>query len=162
MRGEHPSTIMGSGMTAPREPIEEARRPGSAPRVLAICGDPVVGQALVLLLRGSLYDTRFLRTSSLSEPGSLQDVGLLLLTPMWESNTERREALLASLRGASSTAETPILELTTSSKASRNGGARVRPEHMVPWPCSPEELERRIQTALRAGPGRADDPPRHA
>jgi hypothetical protein len=134
----------------------------SGPIVLAVLGNPVAGRALALLLRGPGYDARFLPASSLSEPGSLQDVGLLLLTPMWESNAERREALLASLRGASGSAETPILELTTSSKASRNGGARVQPEHMVPWPCSPEELERRIQTALLAGPGRADDPPRYA
>ena len=144
-------------MTPSPQPIEEASRPASTPRVLAICGDPVVGQALALLLRSPLYDTRFLPTSSLSEPGSLEDVDLLLLTPMWESNAEHREALLASLKGASDTAQIPILELITSSGETRNGEARVGPQHTVSWPCSTKELERRIQAALLADPARADD-----
>jgi hypothetical protein len=112
--------------------------------VAAICGDPVVGRTLALLLRSSHYDARFLTTSSLGERGSLEGVRLLLLTPTWELDAEHRESLLASLRGAS---EAPILELTS---AARNGEARARPEHTVPWPCSTEELERRIQAALLA------------
>jgi hypothetical protein len=104
----------------------------------------------VLLLGSSRYDVRFLPASSLSEPGSLEGVRLLLLAPTWELNTERREELLASLRGASGAAEAPILELTSSVGESRNGEVRVEPEHMVPWPCSTEELERRIQAALFA------------
>ncbi len=125
--------------------------------VVAICGDPVVGRTLALLLRGSSYDARFLTTSSLGEPGSLEGVRLLLLTPMWELTGEDREALLASLRGASGAAEVPILELTSSFELARNGEARLRPEHTVPWPCTPEELERRIQAALLADPGRPND-----
>ncbi len=162
MCGGHSSTIIRNRMTPSPKPIEGASRPAPTPMVLAICGDPVVGQALTLLLRSSLYDTRFLPTSSLSEPGSLEDVHLLLLTPMWESNAERRQAILASLGGASGTAQTPILELTTSSGGTRNGEARVRQEHMVPWPCSTEELERRIQAALLADSGTANGLPRPA
>ncbi len=121
--------------------------------VVAICGDPVVGRTLALLLQGSNYDARFLTTLSLSEPGSLEGVRLLLLTPTWELDDGRREVLLASLRDASDAANAPILELTSSFGGARNGHARLRSDHIVSWPCSPEELERRIQAALLADPG---------
>ena len=136
-----------------RQPIEETLYPASAtPMVVAVCGDPVVGRALVLLLQGPRYDVRFVPTPSLSDPGSLEGVQLVLLTLTWELNGEGRDALLASLRGAPGAVEAPILELTSSGGA-RNGEARVAPEHTVPWPCSTEELERRIQDALLADPG---------
>ena len=152
MRRGRSSTIMDDRMTAPRrQPIEETLYPASdTTMVVAICGDPVVGRALALLLRSSLYDARFLTTSSLSDPGSLEGVRLLLLTPTWELDADRREALLASLRDASEAAKAPILELTSSQV--RNGQARLRSEHTVSWPCSTEELERRIQGALLAAP----------
>ena len=150
MRKRRPSTIMGGGMTAPRrQPIEETLYAGSATTiVVAVCGDPVVGRALVLLLQSPRYDARFVPTSSLSQPGSLEGVQLVLLTPMWELNGEGHDALLASLRGALGAAEAPILELTSSSRGARNGEVRVGPEHTVPWPCSTEELERRIHASL--------------
>ena len=65
------SPIISGRMTVPRQPMEKLRRQASAPLVVAICGDPVVGRALALLLQGSNYDTRFLTASSLGEPGSL-------------------------------------------------------------------------------------------
>jgi DNA-binding response OmpR family regulator len=147
------------GMVAPRQPTEEPHRPASAPIILAICGDPVVGRALVLLLRGARYDARFLPTSSLSEPGALEGVQLVLLTPAWELNVERREVHLTTLRSASGPAEAPILELTTSpGEGTRNGAARVGSEHTVAWPCSTEELERRIEAALLTRPGESSGP----
>ena len=118
--------------------------------VVAICGDPVVGRALALLVQSLLYDVKFLPASSLSEPGSLEGVRLLLLAPTWEFNAERREALLVSLKSASGAAEAPILELSSSFGEGRNGDARVASEHTVPWPCSTEELERRIESAMLA------------
>jgi hypothetical protein len=142
-------------MRAPRrQPIEETPYPASATTIgVAVCGDPVVGRALALLLQGPRYDVRFVPTSSLSEPGSLRGAQVVLLTPMWELNGEARDALLASLRGAPGAAEPPILELTSAfSSGMRNGEVRVRPEHTVPWPCSTEELERRIQAALLPAP----------
>ena len=153
MRKGRPSAIISVRMAQPREPIEEARYPASATTmVVAVCGDPVVGRALVLLLRGSVYDARFLSTSSLGEPASLEGVRLLLLTPTRELDGEGHEALWASLRDASGAVGAPILELTSSREA-RNGEARAGLEHSVPWPCSTEELERRIQAALLADPG---------
>jgi hypothetical protein len=127
--------------------------------VVAICGDPVVGRTLALLLRGSHYDARFLTTSSLGERGSLEGVRLLLLTPTWELDADHREDLLASLRDASDAAKAPIVELSSSFGRARNGHARLRPDHIVSWPCSTEELERRIQAVLVADP---DDLPRSA
>jgi hypothetical protein len=120
--------------------------------VVAICGDPVVSRTLALLLQGSLYDARFLTASALGEPGSLEGVRLLLLTPTWELDADRREALMASLRDASDAAKAPILELTSSFGGARNGHLRLRPDHIVYWPCSTEELKRRIQAALLTDP----------
>ncbi len=137
-------------MVQPRQHFEQPHLP--AKTVLAICGDPVVGRALALLLRSSLYDARFLTASSLGEPASLEGVRLLVLTPTWELDAEGRAALVASLRGASAAAAAPILELTSSTGEARNGEARLKPEHTVPWPCTTEELERRIQAALLAAP----------
>ncbi len=147
---------MCSRMTAPwRQPIEDTLDSAPARTALvAVCGDPVVGRALVLLLQGPRYDARFVPASSLGEPGALEGVGLVLLAPTWELNGEGRSALLASLRGARGAAEAPILELTSSfSEATRIGEVRAGSEHTVPWPCSTEELERRIQAALFADPG---------
>lgn len=137
-------------MAAPRQPIEELSRSASTPIVLAICGDPVVGRALVLLLRSSLYDTKFISISFLSDAGALEGVRLVLLTPMWEFYGGDHEALSAPLRAASGVEEVPILELISSSGGARNGEALAAPEHTVPWPCSTEELERRIEAALLA------------
>jgi DNA-binding response OmpR family regulator len=70
---------------------------------------------------------------------------------------------LTTLRSASGPAEAPILELTTSpGEEARNGAARVGPEHTVAWPCSTEELERRIEAALLARPGESSGPVRPA
>jgi hypothetical protein len=102
----------------------------------------------VLLLRRSVYDARFLSASSLSDPASLEGVRLLLLTTTRDLSSERREALLASLRRASDIVGAPILKLMSSSEAERNGDLRF--EHTVSWPCSTEELERRIEAALVA------------
>ena len=136
----------------PRQPTEEPYPLTPARIVVTICGDPVVGRALTLLLRSCLYEARFQPVSSLSEPGALEGVGLLLLTPTWDLDAEGRAALMASLRDASAAAAAPILELASSTGGSRNGVAPLRPEHTVPWPCTTEELERRIEAALAAAP----------
>ena len=147
-------------MTPPRKPVEEPRRQVSAPIVVAVSGDPIVGRALALLLRSSLYDPRFLTTSSfLNEAGALEGIRLVLLTPRWELDAGRREDFLASLGTSLGSeagfAQVPILELTSSlggarNGEARNGEARLGLEHTVSWPCSTDELERRIEEALLA------------
>jgi hypothetical protein len=113
----------------------------------------VVGRALVLLLQGSNYDVRFLPVSFLSEPRALEDVRLLLLTPMPGLSDVRRKAFLASLKEALDAAETPILELIAS-KGAQGGETPVGSECCaVAWPCSTQELERRIEAALSVNSG---------
>ena len=116
---------------------------GSSPDTLAVCGDPVVGGALVVLLRGSGYPARFLPVSSLSEPGSLEGVRLLLLAPTPELSVEHREDLLAAFR---ETLKMPILVLTTPSEEARV--RKCRGVLMVPWPCRRVDLERWIEDAM--------------
>jgi hypothetical protein len=120
---------------------------GSAPIVLTICGDPVVGRALLVLLRNPRYEVRLLSVSSLSEPRGLEGVRLVLFAPTPQLSTERRKALLALLKGMPSTSEIPILELI-SSEETREGVAQYGWEHALPWPCKTEVLERRIETVL--------------
>src|SRR5919202_5988942 len=90
---------------------ESTTRQGSGLTTLAICGDPVVGQALSLLLRGSGYKARLLPAASLGESRALQDVRLLVLAPTPELSTECRNTLLASLKERPEAAKIPILEL---------------------------------------------------
>jgi hypothetical protein len=125
------------------------RRP--APVVLAICGDPIVGRALALLLQGRRYDTRFVPLSSSGELGSLEGARLLLITPTRALSNGRREAFVASLVSRAAAANVPILELVT--PAGRTRAGRAEPQRSVPWPCSTEELERRVDEALCAAAG---------
>jgi len=117
----------------------------AAPITLAVCGDPIVGRALVLLLRGSDYDAKFLPLSTLSEAGLLEDVQLLLLTP--EPDAARREARRASLDGAGA-AEILTLELVVVAEDGQEGGTRAWSERAVLWPCSTDELKQQLETAI--------------
>lgn len=118
---------------------------------MAVCGESAVSEALVLLLQGSGYDTKFMPASSIGQPGSMEGIRLLLLTPTPGLNTERRDALQRSLRHKVREVGATMLELVTSSRPS---GGEVWPEHerAVPWPCGTEELKRRIEAALCAAP----------
>lgn len=131
---------------------EKTSRRRSDPIALAVWGDPIVSQALVLLLRGSGYEARFLPTSSLNEPRALEDVQLLVLTPTptlsAKLSAEYREALSASLGDTPGVAKIPVLELVTSSEETREGGARDESWYPVPWPCAIEKLEQQIDAAL--------------
>ena len=126
-----------------------ARPDYSVPVTLAVCGDPVIGWALALLLGGSRYDAKFLDAASLREPGALDGVRLVLLTPT--PCSDRSEVPWAALGNASEgVAEIPVLRLLSSSERTGAQGERNRSVHVVPWPCSTEELKRRIEAALLA------------
>jgi hypothetical protein len=117
----------------------------SRPIALSRWGDPLVDNALVLLLRGSGYDVRVLPASSLNEPRALEGIRLLLLTPPRPTlSPQQREGLLTALRDTMRDTRIPVLELTTSSSKTREE-ARDGLWHMVPWPCRIEELEQRIE-----------------
>ena len=115
-----------------------------------------MGRILVLLLRSAGHEARFLPASAASssslQPPLLDGIDLLILTPTRELGTERREALLSSLRDTPETAAIPVLELVevdaSSEQPPDGGGARSESWHRVPWPCRIEELERRIALAV--------------
>ena len=117
---------------------------------LGICGEPVVGQALTLLLRGSGYAARFLLAQSLVAPRAIEDVRLMVVTPTPGLSAERRDTLVGSLEEMSEATSVPVLELVTPGEAGRRREEEAGSEswHTVPWPCRIEELERRIEAAL--------------
>ncbi len=122
---------------------------GSGPTqtTLAVCGDPIICRALVLLLRAPDYDVRYLPTTSLSVSGTLTGVQILLLA--LECDTERRRMILELLDRATDVDGIHILELT----AAFEGRPEWRREHTradreIYWPCSTEQLKQRINTAL--------------
>jgi hypothetical protein len=117
--------------------------------VLTVWGDSIVGWALVLLLRGSGYQTTFLPALPSGEPLLLEGTQLLVLTPTPQLSTNQREALLVSLRETPESAAIPVLELRVPSEETQEeGGLRDDSWHHVPWPCRLEELEQRIEAAL--------------
>lgn len=106
----------------------------------------------MLLLRSERYDPKFVPASSLNEPGVWHDIQLLLLTPTPKLSPERREVLLASLRDKVEGAKIPILKLSFCHEEAR-GVEEVSDDEwvqVVPWPCSSEELNRRIEAAMVA------------
>jgi hypothetical protein len=121
---------------------------GTDPDTLAICGDPVVAQALALLLRGSGYGTRILSESSLNNPKAVKGVKLLLLTPTLNLRSEERKAFLASLSDVRQITKIPVLELVPLSRETREGETRDELWYRLPWPCRIEQLERGIEAVL--------------
>jgi hypothetical protein len=126
-------------------------RPGSDPIVLAVCGEVLVGQALMLLLRDSRYDTRYLPVSSLNGSGALKGVRLVVLISTPQLSNERRTAVFASLRDQVAGTETPVLELVAFSDEPQDRETWAGPGRMVSWPCSIEELKRQIEVVLLDG-----------
>ena len=131
--------------------IRRARRDSSL-TTLAICGDPVTGRALTLLLQGSGYKVRFLLATALGEPQALKDVWLLVLTPTPELSTEYRNALLTSLKETlKKGAKMSVLELATpreeSQEQEREEETWDESWYTVPWPCRTKVLQRWIEAA---------------
>ena len=126
--------------------VASDRSPAPA-AVLVLGGDAVVGRALELLLRSADCDIRFLAEPSRVEPGLLDGFGLLLLAPGLSAGC--REALLALVGVAPVAARIPVLELNSSAEGAPEvvGAGPL----LVPWPCQPEDLQRRIKAALLAG-----------
>ena len=121
--------------------------PASATVSVAICGDPVVGRVLTLLLPPTRYEARFVPLGDSSEPEPLEGARLVLLTPTPGLSAARRETLVGALREWAVATGKPVMELAIP-------WMRTETEHWrVPWPCSTEELERRIEEALSASAG---------
>ncbi len=123
---------------------------GSPP--LAIWGEPIAGQALVLLLRGSGYEAKFVPALPSSELPLLNNIHLLVLTPTPQLSAEERETLLASLlrRNTLGSTKLRVLELVVPSEETQEGRMRNAAWHEVPWPCSLEKLEQHIEATVFA------------
>ena len=137
------------------------QRESGSIKIAIFGGDLLVGRSLEAALRGVGYDARFVNSSILSgasltdEPAERFDgVGLVVFTP--RMSTERRKALLSTLRDAPRTAEVLVLELVTGSDDASEYG-REELVRLVSWPCSTQELGRRIEAAMIDGTDTTDD-----
>ena len=125
-------------------PEGEDRVPGHAATVAVLGGNPIVGRALELLLRGVGYDVRLLGSPGEGELGALlEGTNLLLLAPMLDAATSRK--IMDEIRNVSALAALPVLALVTAPSEDPIEGGRAS---QVPWPCRTVELAREIEAAL--------------
>jgi hypothetical protein len=112
-------------------------------KVAIVGGDPVVGEALEVMLQAAGYRTRFVPESVMDEllGELLADSQLLLVAPTLSA--EGRKALLEIMLSSTMPVNFPILELLPA-----NGGQHLQGAHIVLWPCSMEELKRAIDELL--------------
>ncbi len=111
-------------------------------KVTIIGGDPVVGEALEVLLQTTGCRARFLPESMMDELGGLlADSQLLVVAPTMSA--ERRKDLLERMSSPTTPVNIPVLELLPA-----NGGQHLPGEHTVLWPCSGQELKRAIDALL--------------
>jgi hypothetical protein len=113
-------------------------------KVAIIGGDPIVGEALEVLLQAAGYRTRFLPETVMDEilmGELLADSQLLLVAPVLSA--KRRKALLERKLGPTTPVNIPVLELLPA-----NGGQHFQGGRTVLWPCSGEELKRAIDALL--------------
>ena len=112
-------------------------------KVAIFGGDPVIGEALEIMLQAVGYRTRFLPEFVMDEllGELLADSQLLLVAPTLSA--EGRKALLEIMLSSTMPENFPILELLPA-----NRGQHLQGEHIVLWPCSMEELKRAIDELL--------------
>ena len=116
--------------------------------VAILSGDPLVGRALELLLKGAGYEVRLLaEPDAIRMEDLLHGVDVLMLDRSLTNG--RREDILGALATTLETATIPVLSLSPGSEATSDEEDRV-----VPWPCKIEDLVREIEAARReAGSG---------
>jgi hypothetical protein len=141
----NPKTAAQEAVSLRNVETEASDRAASATVAVAVCGDPVVGRALALLLRPARYEARFVPVVASGEPGPLGDAQVVVLVPTPGLNVEQREELVGAVRER--VAGIPVLELVACWVQGKRGHGAV------PWPCSTEELEQRIEEALCAAIG---------
>jgi DNA-binding response OmpR family regulator len=126
----------------PHKPHNHHQQPTT---VVAVLGaNPVVNNALALLLSGAGYDTRRIeRDMPGLANGLLEGVDLLLLTPGISNGP--REGILSVVRDNPTTAQMPVLTLSSAiGEALGDEGGQV----VVAWPSSIVELVRQIEAVL--------------
>jgi hypothetical protein len=129
------------------EPARVPHRESHPIKIAILGGDLLVCRYLETALQGVGYDARFLNGSlngsSTNEPAELlEEVRLVIFAP--RMGTEHRKAFLSNMRN-SATVGLPVLELATVLDEVR---AEQEGVGFVAWPCSIEELTRRIEAAL--------------
>lgn len=119
---------------------------GSARANVAILGgDPVTSTSLEALLQAAGYRARSLAEDRIDELDHvLVNSRILIVAPT--PSSEFRKVLLGALSGEPP-ADIPVVELLPVDGEQMFPGA-----HVVAWPCSPENLERAVDTALRSQP----------
>ena len=123
---------------------------GATTTVVGIIGnDPLISRTLGLLLEGAGYEARSLDEAAVFEDPSvaLRGVDLVLLLPLL--GDERKGELLGVVKGAPTTADVPVISLSTDMKAELD----ERTESVLPWPWSTEALVRAIEQAVHARGG---------
>jgi hypothetical protein len=112
-------------------------------KVAIIGGDPIVGEALEVLLQAAGYRTRFLPESGVDERLGelLANSHLLLVAPVLSA--ERRKALLEMMQDPTTPVNVPVLQLLPANGVQHLQGGRI-----VLWPCSGEELKQAIDALL--------------
>src|SRR5215211_5873495 len=124
--------------------MDAAQQPSQDSTTVAILGDdPIVNRGLQLLLKGVGYEPLLSRGSNRrASEVELDGVDVVLLGPAL--GDDRRDAFLSSMKSSPATACIPVLTLSTVLKE-----AFTEDVVLVPWPCNIEDLERRIESALR-------------
>ena len=118
--------------------------------VVGIIGDdPLVSQILGLLLEGAGYEASPLEEAAVLEDPStaLAGVDLVLFMPLL--GDERKGELLGVVKSVPTTADVPILNLSTDMKAELD----ERTDSVLPWPWSTQALVRAIEQAVHARGG---------
>ena len=123
---------------------------GATTTVVGIIGDdPLICRILGLLLEGAGYEARTLDEAAVLEDPSvaLAGVDLVLFLPLL--GDVRKGELLGVVKGGPSTADLPVLSLSTDMKAQLD----ERSDSVSPWPWSTEALVRAIEQAAHARGG---------
>lgn len=118
---------------------------------LAVCGDPVICRALVLILRSPAYDVRYVPVVSMGVPGALAGVQVVLLAP--ERDFEHRRAILGLVEAAKGADKVHLLELNSTFEDNPElCGEHTWSDSSISWPCSTEKLKRHIEAVLVGSP----------
>lgn len=123
--------------------------------IAVVYGDPVVGQALALLLRGSDYGIRQVPVGSLQDPAFmvhiLEGVVVVVLAPGIDAGL--RDTFLERLREEERYRRISVLELGTPPE-----GARHSADYSARWPSGTEDIKQRIERMILEGNSRWDSP----
>jgi len=118
--------------------------------VVGIIGDdPLISQILGLLLEGAGYEARSLDEAAVLEDPSTAFAGVDLVLFMPLLGDERKGELVGVMKGDQATADVPILNLSTDSKAELD----ERTDSVLPWPWSTQALVLAIERAVHAPDG---------